>query len=203
MAIGDKVTNHSGNDAPNLPQTAQEMWAYTLGYYKHVPGDMETLLWKVKILDKYPERAIINAFLGHIDNSVFAPKIPDIKKLLDVDQVHSAAAGLLTVQQLVKQTGPYKTPAIESSVLRATVDELGGWAAVCAELPDPSSPGQDFERYQKRFSTAFERATHQVQIYGAEPKKLTGLIPESSQSNLVKELPAPARSNDLRILSRK
>jgi len=177
-------------EAPNLPTNAEEMWAHTMGYYKQMPSDMETLLWKVKIFDVFPPKAIINALSFHIDTSAFAPKISDIKKQLERENVQSSAAGLLVVQNVVKRFGAYNSPEMTSPVLRAAIELLGGWVTVCAELPDASTSPFEFERYQKRFATAFERAQQDVNVHGAKPKQLLGLAAKDADRKAeIKQLP--------------
>jgi hypothetical protein len=178
------------SQAPNLPTNAEEMWAHTMGYYKQMPSDMETLLWKVKIFDVFPAKAIINALSFHIDTSSFAPKIADIKKQLERENVQSSGAGLLVVQNEVKRVGAYNSPNVTSPVLRATIELLGGWVSVCAELPDASTNTYEFERYQKRFATAFERAQQEVKVHGATPKLLHGLaVKDAERRDEIKGLP--------------
>lgn len=156
----------------NYPTNAPEMLSAMARMYNYDLSDFESMLWMGEVFDVYPDKDIILALKHYMENgdqSRFMPKYGDIKKLLETQDD--------TIQQLnllVTRYGSYSTPPPEeiSPLLLATIEQLGGWVKVCAEMPD-SANGMQFSQYLKRAESACNIARKRVAIYSEEPKSLT------------------------------
>lgn len=81
------------------------------------------------------------------------PTIDDF--LLRADPAYiNAAMALHHLAEAVRTTGPYSDPRIDDPKLRAAVTQLGGWARVCQDMPDPASDFA-YKRFAERFRAAW------------------------------------------------
>lgn len=165
----------SNNDVQSLglPQNASEMLAQMCYMYRYELGDLESFLWQTQVLDVYPDEQIVRAMLAHIEGPApdrkFMPKYGDIKNMI------APATGLLEIEALVRSGNPYSAPQVKDPVLVQAITLMGGWEAVCAQMPDARERPIDFSQYCKRMESALAQARQQVQVHGVSPAPLKGL----------------------------
>jgi hypothetical protein len=154
----------------DLPSTPQELLAQMARMYKYELSDFEALLWTAQVFSVYPAQAVMRALMAHMESGThdanFMPRHGAIKAKLE------PVVGFKEIEQAIKQVGPYQLPNITDPVLLTAIEQMGGWARVCNELPDPVVRPIDFDRYVKRFEVAILAAKNQVQVQGHKPAKL-------------------------------
>lgn len=168
----------------NFPKNAPEMLASMARMYNHDLTSFESMLWAGEIFSVYNDKDIILALKHYMENgtqSRFMPRYGDIKQLLAVED-----DTLGEIRLLVSRYGSYNPPSPSETtpLLLATIEQLGGWSTVCAEMPD-SSESMLFTQYAKRAEKACQAAKKRVAIYKQTPNALLGRQKQMQQANLV------------------
>jgi hypothetical protein len=159
-------------------------------YYGHIPTQFEAGLW-MKLVAQHGEQAVARFLQHHLLSSPFPPKLADAQRMLSPISGNDEAAFLRLIEE-VRVKGPYSCPDFSSEpAIASAVEQLGGWAAVNAQLPDPSARF-DYEAFQRRFAAAYQMArSHQVvQGPGTPRAQLRGLHALSAPSALPGAAPA-------------
>lgn len=112
-----------------------------------------------------------------------APKIEDFRKLADPQHI-SAEAALEILRAEVARCGCWGDPNITDARLTNAVLQLGGWAKVNQDMPDPSD-AFEYKRYADRFKHAWTYAEAQAVQCMPAPPPLLGLVSQPSQLKLL------------------
>jgi len=156
-----------------LPSGARELLGAMINIYKYDLSDAEAVLWEHEVFSRYPEEQIMRALKAHMESgkpdAKFMPRYGEIKKMLE------PTGGFAQVVQAVRDAGPYAQPDISDPVLLAAIHQMGGWATVCAELPDGRENPIEFDRYMKRFDVALAFARTAIRVQGVLPPPLTAI----------------------------
>lgn len=157
----------------SYPKNAHEMLAAMARMYNYDLTSFESMLWVGEIFDIYNDKDVIFALKYHMENgtrSRFMPKYGEIKQLLEV---HDDT--LQEIRLLVSRYGSYSPPPVNETtpLVLATIEQLGGWVKVCAEMPD-ASDSASFSQYIKRAESACQAARKHVGVYKKAPKGLIG-----------------------------
>ena len=164
--------------------SAREALVETFAYYKYEVTRFEADLWS-RMIDEYGDDAVIAFLQSHLRASQFAPKISDAQRLLCPDKADEDAA-FVRLTQAVRRSGPYAAPRLEDPALALAVVNLGGWAAVNAQLPTPEARF-DYEAFHRRFAAAYRSALSDIALRRAPRVELRGLhassAPEIAEGN--------------------
>jgi len=156
-----------------IPQNARQLLAAMARLYKYELTDTESMLWEMEIFSRYPDEVIMRALKMHMESgstdAKFMPRYGMIKRMLE------PTGNFLQIAQAVKAVGPYGIPDIQDPVLLAAIHQMGGWVAVCAEMPDARERPIDFDRYLKRFDVALAAAQTEVAVRGTPPTPLVAI----------------------------
>lgn len=193
---------HSHDDVGmSFPQTPAELLAEMASLYKYNMSDFEAMLWAAQVFECYPPEAVMRALIAHMESGTndanFMPKYGAIKARLE------PVRGFKEIESAVRITGPYAVPDIKDPVVLAAINELGGWARVCSEMPDPTVRPIDFDRYVKRVEAALQAARNQTHVQAINPpplKAIGGAAPTPDTPALPLKAPlalaAPAKRED-------
>jgi len=156
-----------------IPQNARQLLAAMSRLYKYELTDTESMLWEMEIFSRYPDETVMRALKAHMESgsadAKFMPRYGVIKRMLE------PTGNFLQIVQAVKNVGPYGIPDIDDPVLIAAIHQMGGWVAVCTEMPDARERPIDFDRYLKRFDVALAAGQTEVSVRGIEPLPLTAI----------------------------
>jgi len=168
-------------DGLRLPSGARELLGAMVNIYKYDLSDAEAVLWEHEVFSRYPEEQIMRALKAHMESgrpdAKFMPRYGEIKKMLE------PMGGFAQVVQAVREAGPYAPPDISDPALLAAIHQMGGWATVCAELPDGRENPIEFDRYMKRFDVALAFARTTIQVQGISPPPLTAIGQQRIDAN--------------------
>lgn len=179
--------NHSQSHASScikagLPVSPEDMLAYMVNIYRYDLSAFEALLWEAQIFSVHPAQEVMRALMAHMESGThdanFMPKYGAIKARLE------PAPGVEQIVAAVKATGPYSVPSISDPGILGAIEMMGGWVAVCEQLPDPVAKPIDYDRYLKRLEVALQAARnrHQVKGVGAPSLKALGGVDVKSVS---------------------
>lgn len=175
-----------------MPTDATEMLAHMANIYRYEISDFEAVLWQTQVINRYPNEAVMRALLAHMESgtndSNFMPKYGAIKARLE------PIAGFTQVHEAVRKFGPYQVPEISDPVLLSAIDQMGGWAKVCEEMPDPVGRAVDFDRYMKRFENAIQTGKQRVNVLCQLPPPLKAIGMSSNSATQPGQLAAPVRA---------
>ena len=103
-------------------------------------------------LQEYELEQVIYAINTHIRNSQFPPTPHDIIKILGGGNEDCALLAWSTVEQAIRQTGPYPSVTFPDRVTMIVIKDIGGWIRLC-ETQEKDLPfvAQDFK---KRYAAA-------------------------------------------------
>lgn len=149
--------------------------------------DLEVELWRREIEKFGPE--VMTKFVmfwtcgGGQGNFMRAPRIDDFRRRMDPSFV-SAEDALTILRREVSRVGPYSDPTITDAGLKTAILEMGGWAKVCHDMPDPS---MDFEmrRFADRFKSAWVQGESAVLRDQVPVQPLLGLVSAPRQMSLL------------------
>lgn len=153
--------------------------------------DFEADAW-LRVIKAVPRQRFLNFLSYHFASSPFAPQVSDATKHLDLAANPDVSFNRLAA--LVASVGPYAVPQIEDPVLVATIQNLGGWATVNEQLPDPSQPLAT-KAYRERFNACFNAAITQVRIDGQMPSEPLRAIGHVQRPGLDVKASAPQITN--------
>lgn len=170
---------------------AQLKLAEVFGMYKHDATPLEAELW-TRLIEVHGDEAILRFLSHHVLSSSFVPRPSDAHKALETGAADSQAAFSLVVAA-VRKVGPYGTPTElnRHPAVVAAVEQMGGWAMVCAALPD-TSRSFELQAYQKQFDAAFRLGSSRVAIQGLAPAPLVGFVAAARAAALSASVPATA-----------
>ena len=158
------------NPAPALSR-AQQLLLELAGMYDHTITDGESFIWSTQVFQKHESDRVFNALMAWATSSErFFPRPGAILALLEPH------VDVSVIERAVQQYGPYQTPRFESSIIHAAIAQLGGWQAVCAQLPDASADPVGHDRYLKRIDKSLSEARRQVKVLGQHPTAPVGLL---------------------------
>lgn len=202
----------------NVPSSAAGMLAEMARIYKYDLSAFEALLWQTQVFDDFPDEVVMRALMEHMmgngPDAKFMPKPGAIKNRL----VHTP--GFAEIHAAVKVGSPYIAPNISDPALIEAIQMMGGWAQVCAEMPDNRESPIDYDRYTKRFEAAIGAARNKVNIHGHSPAPLAAIgqrktlaighsatpvalpAPVEEAQTEQAQLPAPQTADDLAAASR-
>lgn len=169
---------------------AREAVAQMFATTKTDMTEIEVGLWCNQIDDLGPE--VMVRFVrfwtsgGGQGNFMRAPRIDDFRRRMDPNFVCVEDA-LAILRGEISRVGPYENPKITDQRLQVAVLEMGGWAKVCADMPDVSL---DFEtrRFADRFKTAWVQGEAAV-LQGRVPAaRLMGLVASPQQLGFTPQL---------------
>lgn len=148
---------------------------------------IETNLWTREILRLGPTALLSFAefWMSGAGQKEYrrTPTIDDFLKYADPAYV-SAACALDRLTAEVRRCGPYSDPVIDDLKLREAIVQMGGWAKVCQDMPDPA---QDFafKRFAERFRSAWTHSEAMQVQKKLAPPALLGLIAAPAQLKLL------------------
>jgi hypothetical protein len=155
--------------------------------YGYVPTQFEAGLWKM-LVAQHGEQALARFLQHHLLNSPFPPKLSDAQRMLSPISGNGEAAFLRLIEE-VRLRGPYCSPQFDDEpAIALAVEQLGGWAAINEQLPDPLARF-DYEAFQRRFVVAYQLALSKQVVQDANPSRvqLRGLhalsAPQGSQAS--------------------
>lgn len=156
-----------------MPTTARDFLAHMATHYKYLMSEFETVLWEAQVFSVYEDPQILRALKAHMESGTsdanFMPKYGAIRARLE------PVRGFQDIHQAVVSGSPYVAPSLNDPVLVEAIHQMGGWAKVCAEMPDLQAAPIDFDRYMRRFETVLVAARAKTQIQGHVPPALQGL----------------------------
>lgn len=159
--------------------SAKDVFIEVAGYYRHASTEFEITLW-MNLFEEFGDEACVRFLYGHVQTSVFMPKVAEARALLDPQRADDAQA-FERLGRLVARYGSYQAPQLEDQdaadrSLRLAIALMGGWVAVAESMPAPSSAFAHAEFF-KRFAAARRDARSRLVVDpDAAESKLLGLI---------------------------
>ena len=141
--------------------------------YSHHMTVFEARVWKT-IIDSVPSEAFMLFLQRHFLSSKFRPTPSDAAVALGIGGSVDPTLAYAELERAVRTVGPYKVPEINDPVLRSAINQLGGWAHVNEQMPDPSQQYL-IKAFRDRFDAAYRLASVEVTIRGIAPNALMAI----------------------------
>lgn len=142
--------------------------------FKHSLTTFEAQAW-AKIMETTPRVKFQNFLSNYLlspEAQYGSPKLHHAAKVLGL--AVDAESAYAMVEAAVKKFGPYQKPDIKDPVVVATIQVLGGWAAVNEQFPQASG-SFEAKAFKDRFEAAMNTAINQVRIEGQMPSSLEAI----------------------------
>ena len=92
-------------------------------------------------------RRAFDLHAGNPDNGQFAPKLADIKKLIEGSTQTQGMRAWAKVETAVRSVGAYRSVAFDDPLIHVVIVEMGGWTTLCRSAVDEMPfKAREFER---------------------------------------------------------
>ena len=127
-----------------------------MGYYQATLSDFAAEAW-ASCMEQYGAANVRRFLLHHMRTNKWAPRFCDLDAYMG--QFSGADHAFELVAQQVRSVGPHRSPHFDGRPeITFAVQEMGGWAHLCATLPAPEADRFGYESVQKRFAVHYQAA---------------------------------------------
>lgn len=134
---------------PNDRQPFAQLLANVMAYYQRDASPfLLDVFWNG--LSGHEFEDVQRAFelhAGNPDNGQFAPKLADIKKLIEGSTLTQGMRAWSKVETAVRSVGAYRSVAFDDPLIHVVITEMGGWVPLCrCAAEDMPFKAREFER---------------------------------------------------------
>lgn len=151
-------------------------------YYRIKPSKMALDIY-MQALSKFEPSEVKQILMTHIadpDQGQYMPKVSDVVRILNGTKRGQASTAWSKVDKAIRAVGPWQSVCFDDPIINKSLDDLGGWIAVCE-----CNTEKDLEFKRNEFQRLYESYKSQGGV-SEHPNKLTGII-ESSKDSLASD----------------
>lgn len=134
---------------PNDREPFAKLLANVMAYYQRDTSPfLLDVFWNGLCAHEFEDvQRAFELHAGNPDNGQFAPKLADIKKLIEGSTQTQGMRAWSKVETAVRSVGAYRSVAFDDPLIHVVITEMGGWVPLCrCSAEDMPFKAREFER---------------------------------------------------------